>query len=236
MCFRARLAPGEETYHRVKNVIHTQNQFGTERLDTLSIEDLCFPAFINGEKGWERTVRDSLKLLAPGGIPADTARPNSTYNHPLAALFPPLSFPPTPSGNRGTWEQIVEVGPVVNGEMMFPLGQSGHIEGTIVGVTFIDPNVLSLHPIWRDWRFVPMLHVAQDLATGNADADTDGVFDGYERWYYGDTSGAAAADTDGDGSTTLAEFNEGSDPTDPDTDDDGILDGPDAKPQDRLLP
>lgn len=160
---------------------------------------------------------------------------NSTYAHPLAALFPELIFEPTPSGNRGTYEQIVEVGPVVNGEFVFPLGQSGLIQGTFGGVTAIDPNVTSLQPIWRDWRFVPMLHVSQDLQVGGAaDGDGDAVWDGFERWYYGNTSGGPKQDTDGDTASTLAEFLGGTDPTDPDTDDDGIFDGLDTVGQNRL--
>jgi len=68
----------------------------------------------------------------------------------------------------------------------------------------------------------------------SADVDGDGVFDGYERWYYGDTSQDATSDTDGDGATLLQEFNAGSDPTNPDTDGDGTPDGSDSAPQDRL--
>jgi hypothetical protein len=182
-------------------------------------------------------VRDSLAAQAALGIPADSPRPDSTYRHPLSALFPSLVFEPTPSGNRGTWEQIVDVGPTVNGECMFPLGQSGHIEGTISGVTLIDPNVDSLQPIWRDWRFVPMLHIAADLATDpDGDSDGDGVADGFERWYFGDLGRDGTDDGDLDGLTLAAEYAAGTDPTDADTDDDASLDGADANPQDRLLP
>ena len=83
---------------------------------------------------------------------------------------------------------------------------------------------------------MPILHVGADLEGGNADSDGDGVLDGYERWYYGNLAQGAASDTDGDGSTLLQEYTAGSDPTDSDTDDDGILDGADSKPQDRLMP
>ena len=102
-------------------------------------------------------------------------RPQSTYRHPLAALLPALSFEATPQGNRGTYEQIVDLGPVVKGEFIFPLGQSGLIEGNIGGVTGIDPNFTSLQPIWRDWRFVPMLPMGRDLAAATVDSDSDGV-------------------------------------------------------------
>jgi hypothetical protein len=70
----------------------------------------------------------------------------------------------------------------------------------------------------------------------NQDVDADGILDGFERWYYGNTANDATSDTDSDGSTLLDEFSDGSDPTDNDTDDDAILDGADATPQDRLLP
>jgi hypothetical protein len=115
------------------------------------------------------------------------------------------------------------------------LGQSGLIEGDLTNVTAIDPNVTSLQPIWRDWRFVPMLHVSQDLeAGGSPDGDGDAVWDGFERWYYGDTSGGPDQDTDGDTATTLQEFLAGTDPTDSDTDDDNIFDGLDTVGQDRI--
>jgi hypothetical protein len=72
-------------------------------------------------------------------------------------------------------------------------------------------------------------------ATGE-DLDGDGVFDGYERWYYGSTANTDASDTDGDGLNLLNEFLSGADPTDADTDDDGTSDGTDTEPQDRLSP
>ncbi|HWP64865.1 MAG TPA: penicillin acylase family protein [Candidatus Limnocylindria bacterium] len=249
LCYKAKAASGEPPHARVLGQIQTADQFGALRLDTKTDDQLCVPATLgaSGLDGWETTVRDSLKALAPGGIPGDTTRapcvlgspvpPCSRYRHPLAALFPSLEFEPTPEGNRGTYEQIVEVAPTVNGEFMFPLGQSGHIEGTIAGVTFISPHVDDMQPVWRDWRFLPMLHVGADLETaGTADTDGDGVFDGFERWYFGDLSRDETDDGDGDGATLGDEFAAGSDPTDADTDDDGAADGADGAPQNRLVP
>jgi hypothetical protein len=193
--------------------------------------------YFNGSD-WRVVVRDTFSqtISALGGIPADSPRPNDTYAHPLSALNPSLVFDPTPTGNRGVWEQIVEVGqPVVLGEFMFPLGQSGFISAS--GTP--DANADSLHPIWRDWRFVPMLHVAEDLAIDpDGDVDDDGVLDGYEKWYFGSTSPLPTDDFDGDGATLLTEYLHGSDPLDPDTDDgsapDGIDVAPFGNPQDRL--
>ena len=185
--------------------------------------------------GWQESVRDTLSAQAMQRIPDDAPRGMSTYAHPLAALLPELVFAPTPVGNRGTYEQIVEAGPMMRGEFIFPLGQSGLIEGTLNGVTSIDPNVTSLQPIWRDWRFVPMLAVSQDLAGGgNGDTDGDGVLDGYERWYFGDLTHGADDDADGDHLSLLDEFRRGSDPESADTDGDGIPDGIDFVPQNRL--
>src|SRR5262249_54015309 len=198
LCYLAKGAPGQ-THTKVKGRIHTNNVFGAaQRIDTVKEEELCVPASLNqpGLEGWEITVRNSFSALATGGIPADTPRPNSTYAHPLAALFPSLNFPPTPSGNRGTYEQIVDVGPVVKGEFMFPLGQSGLIQGSIAGVTSIDPNVTSMQPIWRDWRFLPILSVAQGLAGGgSAASDGAGARDRSARWdSAGPSPGARRAD------------------------------------------
>ncbi|HYC56302.1 MAG TPA: penicillin acylase family protein [Candidatus Binatia bacterium] len=193
--------------------------------------------YFNGTD-WRVVVRDAFSALASSGIPADGTRPNSSYNHPLADLNPQLEFTPTPVGNRGTYEQIVEAGDDVNGEFIFPLGQSGFIEGQLNGFTLnvqsISPNFSNFQPIWRDWRFLPMLHVSEDLAGGSADGDGDGVFDGFERWHLGDTDADANDNSDDDEADLIDEFLKGSDPTDEDTDDDGIADGIDGLDQDRL--
>jgi hypothetical protein len=190
-----------------------------------------------GGAGWASVVRDAFAGLATNGIPADGNRGLDRYEHPLD-LTGVVDFEQTPTGNRGIWQQIVEVGPTVVGEFIFPLGQSGHLEGGIGGVELpVDPHTESLQPIWRDWRFVPMLAVARDLKRGGAgDRDGDGVLDGFERWHFGSTRVGGDADSDGDGLPLLGEFQAGSDPLDPDTDDDGRSDGTDATPQDRLLP
>lgn len=187
-----------------------------------------------GGRDWRVVVRDVFARLASDGIPADAARPQSRYAHPLSALNPALVFPPTPQGNRGTYEQIVEVGPLVRGEFIFPLGQSGFISGTLQAVNGIDPNFTSLHPIWRDWRFVPMLPIGRDLAEGSADSDGDDVPDAFERWYFGDLSRDGASDDDGDGLGLEQEATVGVDPTAADTDGDGIRDGFDTSVRDRL--
>jgi hypothetical protein len=187
------------------------------------------------------------RVAGQRGLSADRPRGVDRYVHPLAGLLggatgcddaatEPLVFECTPEGNRGVWEQIVEVGPTVQGEFIFPLGQSGHLEGDLGGASFVHPDAESLQPIWRDWRFLPMLPVARDLAdTGSADPDGDGVLDAFERWYFGDTSPQAADDADADGLDLSGELAAGSDPTDPDTDGDGLADGRDRAPQDRLV-
>jgi hypothetical protein len=179
--------------------------------------------YFNGSD-WRVVVRDTLSdtIDELGGIPADQPRPEETYTHPLAAMYPSLVFEPTPLGNRGTWEQIVEAGSVVLGEFIFPLGQSGFISST--GTP--DPNCDSLQSIWGEWRFLPMLHVAEDLATDpDGDVDNDGVLDGFEKWYFGSNSPAPTDDYDTDGVSLLDEFLNGLDPTEADTDGDGMPDG-----------
>lgn len=179
--------------------------------------------YFNGAD-WRVVVRDALAdtMADLGGIPADVPRPQEEYVHVLSALNPELVFEPTPLGNRGTWEQIVEAGPTVLGEFVFPLGQSGFVdsEGNP------DPNFDSLHSIWGEWRYVPMLHVAEDLATDpDGDVDNDGVLDGFEKWYFGSNGPAPADDADNDGATLLDEFLSGLDPSEADTDVDGLPDG-----------
>jgi hypothetical protein len=179
--------------------------------------------YFNGAD-WQVVVRDTFSATINdlGGIPSDQPRPEETYAHPLSALYPELVFEPTLLGNRGTWEQIVEAGPVVLGEFIFPLGQSGFVdaEGNP------DPHFDSLHSIWAEWRFVPMLHIAEDLATDpDGDVDNDGVLDGFEKWYFGSNSPLPTNDADGDGASLLNEFLNGLDPTEADTDGDGMADG-----------
>jgi len=120
MCYKAKLADAPK-HVPVEGQIHTANEFGSEQLDTIKEQELC----VSATRNWEVIVRDSFSALASGGIPADSARGVSHYRHPLQALFSELDFEPTPFGNRGTYEQIVDVSPEVKGEFMFPLGQSG---------------------------------------------------------------------------------------------------------------
>jgi len=198
--------------------------------------------YFNGV-GWQTVVRDTLSGLA-GSIPADGVRGVSNYRHPLRDAFlalnlldsaAALQFEPTLAGNRGTYEQIVEVAPAVKGEFIFPLGQSGFISGSLGGVTGIDPNFTTLHPLWRDWRFAPMLRIAADLAGGgDGDSDDDNVIDGYERWYFGNLGRSGKEDPEKDKAKLVDEYLAGTDPTLADSDGDGIPDGRDRKGQDRL--
>jgi hypothetical protein len=182
---------------------------------------------------------------ALGGVQAPNPRGTSSYVHPFG-----FAFPTTPRGNRGTYEQIVQVEPTKakcggpRGEYIFPLGQSGFIpnngapfSGNFAGRS---PHTESLHPIWRDWRFVPMLKAGATIASANGDADGNGILDAWECWHFDKTGVAATSqqngpgDPDGDRLSNLEEYQAGSDPNDSDTDDDGVLDGFDAKPQNRL--
>jgi hypothetical protein len=179
--------------------------------------------YFNGAD-WRVVVRDALAATIAdlGGIPADPPRPQEEYVHPLSAVSAGLVFEPTLLGNRGTWEQIVEAGPVVLGEFIFPLGQSGFVDSG----GNPDPNFDSLHSIWGEWRYVPMLHIAEDLASDpDGDVDNDGMLDGFEKWYFGSNDPSPSDDADGDGATLLDEFLNGLDPLEADTDADGLADG-----------
>jgi hypothetical protein len=71
------------------------------------------------------------------------------------------------------------------------------------------------------------MEIAQIQNWDLADDDMDGLPGGYETFYGldDDVAGDAALDGDMDGLTALAEFNNSTDPTDADTDNDGLSDG-----------
>jgi outer membrane protein assembly factor BamB/PKD repeat protein len=63
------------------------------------------------------------------------------------------------------------------------------------------------------------------LHTGTPDADADGLFDYWERYYFSDLSQHSLGDFDKDGLRNFLEFQMGLNPADSDTDDDGMPDG-----------
>ena len=80
-----------------------------------------------------------------------------------------------------------------------------------------------------------MLPLARDIAAaGSDDSDGDGVPDAYERWYFGDLSRSGGDDGDVDGLSLNEESTQGVDPTNADTDGDGLRDGFDSSARDRL--
>jgi len=71
------------------------------------------------------------------------------------------------------------------------------------------------------------------FSISDPDADGDGMIDRFETFYGLDpVTDDGASDKDGDGLSNLAEFNAGTNPTNTDTDGDGILDGKDIDPKD----
>ena len=63
---------------------------------------------------------------------------------------------------------------------------------------------------------------------GGTDSDNDGLPDVWETDHFGDLDETDSGDFDDDGLTNLQEFNTGADPTDMDSDDDGLDDGDEA--------
>jgi hypothetical protein len=86
-----------------------------------------------------------------------------------------------------------------------------------------------------------MLLAGAGLAANGGDGDGNGMLDAWECWHF-DRVGVAATsqqngpgDPDGDRLSNQEEWLAGSDPNDSDTDDDGVLDGFDAAPQNRQV-
>ncbi len=71
---------------------------------------------------------------------------------------------------------------------------------------------------------------AATLTVQDEDTDTDGLPDDWEREHFSGLSPGYADDPDSDGLTNGQEFDEGTDPDNPDTDGDGIRDGDDPSP------
>jgi hypothetical protein len=200
--------------------------------------------YLNGVDPFQLLIDEFIDTLdALGGIPAPVARGTNSYVHPFG-----IAFPTTTAGNRGTYQQIVQVKQSQGqcggsqGEMIFPLGQSGFIPfaGPFVGGP-PGPNTTTLHPIWADWRHIPMLLAGAGLAVNDGDGDGNGILDAWECWHFGRVGVAATSgqngpgDPDGDRLSNLEEWTAGSDPHDSDTDDDGVVDGFDAAPQNRQI-
>ena len=137
-----------------------------------------------------------------------------------------IAFPSTTRGNRGTYQQMVQVGQPssqcagTKGEMIFPLGQSGFIP--FAGPFNGGPpavHTTTLHPIWADWRHVPMLQLGSSVANAG-DGDGNGLVDAWECWYFDKTGVKATSrqngpgDPDGDRLSNLEESLAGTDPTD----------------------
>ncbi len=68
------------------------------------------------------------------------------------------------------------------------------------------------------------------ISTDQTDTDSDGIPDDWEMDHFGDLAQGPGDDTDVDGLTNIQELNMETDPSDPDTDGDGYLDGEDPNP------
>ncbi|MBI4387452.1 MAG: InlB B-repeat-containing protein, partial [Candidatus Omnitrophica bacterium] len=68
-------------------------------------------------------------------------------------------------------------------------------------------------------------YVSEEISTGSADSDHDGMNDDWEMEHFGNLDQDGSGDFDNDQLTNLAEFREGTNPKNIDTDGDGFADG-----------
>ena len=130
-------------------------------------------------------------------------------------------------GNGGV-EWIKDIG-VLNAPELLNPGNGGVQSAQVIGLAS-EPT-----PSYR-------LHISQLSSPPPEDSDGDGIPDWWTQLYFGHPTGLAldysraADDPDGDGLTNLEEYRLGTDPQNPDSDGDGISDGPLAPPGSGLVP
>ena len=104
------------------------------------------------------------------------------------------------------------LGLVVPGTYTITASAGGYNPKSYTDLIISDADLMT-----KDFALVPL---------GNGgDSDSDGMPDWWELQYFGNLARDGTGDWDGDGLIDLAEFEYGTDPTNPDTDGDGFTDG-----------
>ena len=164
--------------------------------------------------GVTQTADTNLSIMVPVDTQWNQSGVGCSFNVCNAGEWGTFNIGPLNPGDNDDRTVLIDVqSTVTNGEILYGLLQLNH--------SSTPRDVIALA---RAWGVGPAF-----IVDPNHDSDGDGIPDWWEiRFGYDRLDSAdALTDDDNDGSNNLEEFLEGTDPTNPDTDGDGILDGPD---------
>ena len=204
--------------------------------DPADIND--FPAVIDFEAGnfdqvtWLNPVQNGWSVT--GDNPRRGLLSARSADIPRQTTFSPLSAWVTTHGGHisffiaASTAQRVNVSFRVDGEFVYSSSLGTEFRHVIIPVTpgahhlswsVTNVSTSESNNVWIDDIFIPFAF---------ADSDADGLLDDWEVGYFGSLdvlSEDSLTDTDGDGLSDVAEFSNGTDPTNEDTDGDGMPDG-----------